>query len=389
MSLFWQEMRKIWRPGILAALAVLGVLFFFLRPKFYIEFIPRSQNFDNALLLVERYGPLLTAEVRPELDAIYEDLEENFDREVKQLPEAAEAGITDCASYKAWEQGLIGTGRSYSGELYSELWQLYMPVNDFGLIMDLYDGFLDGTFDMRNSPFLDNHPPQAQARILELEESIRTEGFSFLPAGISDSTWKWGKYLSMWTVLSVILLLSPTLVRDRLRRTNAMQWASRRGRRVVRTQAAAALVSALLVALVNLVFYFVFFAAQGALPFWDCPLFCGNGGDPWFDWTYGQFILVLIGMNFVFALVAGTLAVFLSQYSANYVPMLLKAVPLFLVVGLGVVGWALSDPFFTNKSNYGGMDNPKGSELFCVLLLLAVGLGACAWTCVRQKKREL
>ena len=385
MSLFWQEMRKIWRPGILAALAVLGVLFFFLRPKTYIEFIPEAQNFDNALLLVERYGPLLTAEVRPELDAMYEEVCENFDREVKQIPEAVEAGITDCESYRAREQEFMKPGGSIS----SELWRLYQPVNDFGLITGLYDGFMDGTFDMRNSPFLDDHPPQAQARILELEESIRTEGFSFLPAGVSDHTGDWGKYLSMWTVLRVILLLSPTLVRDRLRRTNAMQWASRRGRRVVWTQAAAALASALLLALVNLVFYFAFFAAQGALPLWDCPLFCANGGDPWFDWTYGQFILVLIGMNFAFALAAGALAVFLSQFSANYVPMLLKAVPLFLVVGMGIAGWALEAPFFVNKAGLGGLDNPRGSELVCMALLLAAGLGLCGWTCARQKTREL
>ena len=385
MSLFWQEMRKIWRPGILAALAVLGVLFFFLRPKSYIEFIPEAQNFDNALLLVERYGSLLTAEVRPELDAMYEEVCENFDREVKKIPEAVEAGITDCESYRAWELEFMKPGGSIS----SELWRLYMTVNDFGLITGIYDGFMDGTFDMRNSPFLDDHPPQAQARILELEDSIRTEGLSFLPAGVSDHTGDWGKYLSMWTVLSVILLLSPTLVRDRLRRTNAMQWASRRGRRVVWTQAAAALVSAMLLALVNLIFYFAVFAAQGALPLWNCPLFCGNGGDPWFDWTYGQFILVLTGMNFAFALAAGALTVVLSQFSANYVPMLLKAIPLFLVVGLGIVGWALEAPFFVNKAGLGGLDNPKGSELVCMVALLAAGLGLCGWTCARQKTREL
>lgn len=381
MSLFWQEIRKIWRPGILAALAVLGVLFFFLRPKSFIEFIPWAQNFDNALLLVERYGPLLTAEVRPELDAMYEEVKANFDREVKKIPEAVEAGITDYESYSAWERE--------SGSISIELWRLGMTVNDFGLITGIYDGYMDGTFSIRNSAHLDHYPARAQAWVIELEDTIGTRGLSFLPLGVMDQTGNWGKYLSMWTVLSVILLLSPTLVRDRLRRTNAMQWASRRGRRVVRTQVAAALVSALLLALVNLVFYFAFLAAQGPLPLWECPIYCGNGWDPWFDWTYGQFILVLSGMNFAFALVAGGLSVFLSQFSANYVPMLLKAAPLFLAVGLGIVGWALSDPFFTKKSSYGGMDNPKGSELFCVILLLMVGLGLCAWTCARQKRREL
>lgn len=386
MRLFLQEMRKIWRPGILAALVVLGVLFYFLRPKFWIECISRTQNFDNSLMLVERYGPLLTAEIRPELDPMYEEIKENFNREVKKIPEAAEAGITDCESYRAWELEFMRPGGSIS----SELWRLYQPVNDFGIITGRYDGRMDGTFGIRNSPHLASYTSQAQARIVELEErELRTKAVGFMDHAVPWYTADWGKYLSMWTVLSVILLLSPTLVRDRLRRTNSMQWTSRRGRRVVRTQVAAALVSALLLAAVNLAVYFIPLAGQGSLPLWDCPIYCGDGRTPWFDWTYGQFILVLIGMNFAFALVAGGLAVFLSQFSANYVPMLLKATPLFLVVGLGIVGWTLSDPFFIQKSSYGAMDNPKGSELAVVALLLAASLEACVWTCARQKKQEL
>lgn len=391
MRLFRQEMRKIWRPGILAALVVLGVLFYFLRPKFWIECISRTQNFDNSLMLAERYGPLLTAEIRPELDPIYEEIKENFNREVKEIPEAAEAGITDCESYLAMERNHWETGGGkLDAELHSELWQLYMPVNDFGIITGRYDGRMDGAFSLRDSPHLADYTPQAQARIIELEErDLRAKAVGFMDHFVPRYTADWGKYLSIWTVLSVILLLSPTLVRDRLRRTNAMQWTSRRGRRVVRTQTAAALVSALLLAAVNLIPYFILLARQGSLPLWDCPIYCGDGGTPWFDWTYGQFILVLIGMNFTFALAAGGLAVLLSQFSANYVPMLLKATPLFLVLGLGIVDWALSDPFLIQKSSCGAMDNPKGSELVVAALLLAASLASCVWTCARQKRQEL
>lgn len=390
MRLFRQEMRKIWRPGILAALVVMGVLFYFLRPKFWIECIPRTQNFDNSLMLVERYGPLLTAEVRPELEPMYEEIKETFNREVKKIPEAAEAGVTDCESFLSIQRGQLETRSLIDDELYFKLWQLYKPVNDFGIITGHYDGCMDGAFSLRNSPRLADCTPREQARIIELEEAeIRTKAVSFMTNSTPEYTADWGKYLSMWTVLSVILLLSPTLVRDRLHRTNAMQWTTRRGRRVVRTQTAAALVSALLLSVVNLIAYFILFARQGSLPLWDCPIYCGDGGTPWFDWTYGQFILVLVAMNFAFALAAGGLAVFLSQFSVNYVAMLLKAAPLFLVVGLGIVGWTLSDPFFIHKSRYGAMYNPKGSELVIILLLLAASLGACVRTCARQKKREL
>ena len=388
MRLFWQEMRKIWRPGILAALVVVGVLFYFLRPKFWIERISETQSFDHSLMLVDRYGPVLTAGVRPELDSMYDEIVADFDRELKNIPEAVEAGITDLESYLA--AGRDGSLYEIDRRAYTELWQLFMTVNDFGIITSSYDGRMDGTFGLRNSPHLAGYTPQAQARIIELEEAeVRTGTISFMDHFVPEYTADWGRYLTVWSVLSVILLLSPTLVRDRLRRTNAMQWTSRRGRRVVRTQTAAALASSLLLAAVNLALYFIPFAQQGPLPLWDCPIYCGSGGMPWFDWTYGQFILMLIGMHFVFSLAAGGLAVFLSQFSSNYVPMLLKAVPLFLTVGLAVANWALSDPFFIRKSHYGGADNPKGIELACALLLLAVSLGSCVWTCIRQKNQEL
>ena len=50
---------------------------------------------------------------------------------------------------------------------------------------------------------------------------------------------------------------------------------------------------------------------------------------------------MLMGMNFAFALAAGSLAVLLFRFSTNYVPMLLKATPLLLTVGLVIADWAL------------------------------------------------
>lgn len=385
MRLFWQEMRKIWRPGILAVLVVVGMLYYLLRPQGHIRFITHAQNFDNAVMLTERYGPVLTEEIRPELDAVYEELKETFDREVKKIPQAVEAGITDCASYLSAEKD-----GSIPAEISTELRRLYMPVNDFGIITSHYDGIMDGTFSLSSSTHLSNYFPQAQARIIELEENtLRTRSVSFMNNFTPVYTADWGRYLAIWSILSVTLLLSPTLVRDRLRRTQAMQWTSRRGRRIIRTQVAAALVSALLLAAVNLAVYFAVLARQGVLPLWDCSIYCGDGAIPWYDWTYGQFTLVLMGMNFAFALAAGGLAVFLSQFSANYVPMLLKAAPMFLVVGLVIANWALSYPFFLQKSSYRGANNPKGIEFVCILLMLAVSLGSCVWMCIRQKKREL
>lgn len=72
----------------------------------------------------------------------------------------------------------------------------------------------------------------------EQAQMLAVEGWSksLLSRSVMDSTNSYLRYLAQWTAFSVILLLSPTLVRDRLWRMRPIQWSSRRGRRVLHTQ---------------------------------------------------------------------------------------------------------------------------------------------------------
>jgi len=187
----------------------------------------------------------------------------------------------------------------------------------------------------------DQGDPEAMIRREEqLAEPERTHGLLLL--SVKRSTQEYGRDLAVWCVLSIVLLLSPTLVRDQLRRTCAMQWTSRRGRSVLTTQMTAALCSALVLTAVNLVIYSVPFLAQGLLQFHACGL---GGiwawGSPWFDWTYGTYLVVLAGLILALSMADVGLTVFLSQYSSSYIAMLLKALPLFVAVGAALESWLL------------------------------------------------
>lgn len=37
MSLFWQELKKIWHPGIFVGIVLLGLIYYYMFPGFYIE----------------------------------------------------------------------------------------------------------------------------------------------------------------------------------------------------------------------------------------------------------------------------------------------------------------------------------------------------------------
>ena len=62
----------------------------------------------------------------------------------------------------------------------------------------------------------------------------------------------------------------------------------------------AALLSGLLLTLLNCAVYLGPFLSTGAMKFWNCPMVSvWRESYPWFDWTYGQYLLALLGLTVV------------------------------------------------------------------------------------------
>lgn len=401
MRLLAWELRKIWRPGILVAILLLGAVYYWMFPEFYIEYFcngPASQaQFQLASEWVEAYGPTLEPEERAELDGQLAEEIQAFDQQIAAIPEAAAVGLTDYETFDQFREdyysGTAASGGEADMDMEYLLSRVYGGTNWYVILeleqtMDTYDTQYERlALDISNREELGD--PEAMVhREEQLAEPERAHGL--LPLSVKRSTQEYGKDLAVWCVLSIVLLLCPTLVRDRLRRTRAMQWTSRRGRSILTCQMAAALCSALVLTAVNLVVYAVPFLAQEPLRFRDCGLGgIWEWGSPWFDWTYGTYLVVLVGLILALSLAAAGLTVFLSQYSGSYIAMLLKALPLFVAVGAVLGNWLLDLPFRFRRIWENGPWMPKGIEAAVVAVLLAVSILLCTLTCRRQRKREL
>ena len=401
MRLLAWELRKIWRPGILAAILLLGAVYYWMFPEFYIEYFcngpAERAQFQLASQWVEKYGPTLEPEERAELDGQLAEEIKAFDQQIAAIPEAAEAGLTDYESFDQFWEDYLNDARDGGGQADMDmeylLSRVYGGTNWYVLreleqTMETYD-----TQDEHLALVISNREEQGdpEAMILREEQLAEPErAHALLPFSVKESTREYGRDLAVWCVLSIVLLLSPTLVRDRLRRTRAMQWTSRRGRSILTTQIMAAISSALVLTVVNLVVYAIPFLAQEPLRFRHCGL---DGiwawGSPWFDWTYGTYLVVLAGLILALSLAAAGLTVFLSQYSGSYIAMLLKALPLFAAVGAVLGSWLLDMPFSFRRIWENGPWMPKGMEAAVVVGLLTVSIVLCTLTCFRQRKREL
>lgn len=396
MALLKWELKKIWRPGLLLAIALIGLVFYDARPGFYLEHFWNASNLRLSAGWLEAYGTTMEPEERAQLDGQLEELEAEFAEQVAQISGAAEAGITDYESYLDWEENYHNSTRAETRtEEDSDLsWAIYYTTNlniveSLIQFMENYDTLAAGEAPEFWGGEVGEYSPAHQPSIQRVED-VRAEGvFGFLPSAAINSADNFFHYFAIWCVFSAVLLLSPTLVRDALRRTRAMQWTSRRGRGVLNAQMGAALLSGVLLTLLNCAVYLGPFLTTGALRFWDCSLVSvWNAEFPWFDWTYGQYLLVLLGLTFLLTLAASGFTVVLSQFSASYVAMLLKAIPLIFVLCWGVVPWLMAGAglFSGRPVRLTGL---PGTEIICVSLVVLLALALCVLTLCRQRRAEL
>ena len=107
MSLLGQELKKIWRPGILVGIVLLGLIYYYMFPSFTLSiFTTRSakEQFDLSVEWVARYGPTLEPEERAEVDSQLAEEIAKFNRRLEKFPEAVAVGITDYTSFRAANQ---------------------------------------------------------------------------------------------------------------------------------------------------------------------------------------------------------------------------------------------------------------------------------------------
>lgn len=394
MALLGWELRKIWRPALLAAIALLGLVFWQIRTEFYIEHFDDGWEVELADRWLEEYGTTIEPSERAELDGQLAEAKAEFSAQLAAVPGAAEAGIVDWPTWLTWQAGYLDDARAARERDRDLYWAVQYDTNlgeieALETFLEQYDRLAAG--EALALGLVTDYPD----RLARLEEArIRAAGalpsaFGFLPGGVVSDTNDFFHYFAIWCSFSGVLLLAPTLVRDRLRRTRAMQWASRRGRRVLGSQMGAALLSGVLLTLVNFAVYLGPFLSTGALTFWDCPMTSvWQTTVPWFDWTYGQYLLSLCGLTVALVLASSGFAVFLSWYSGSYVAMLLKALPLIFVLCWGLVPWVMEGAG-TFQGAPAKLLLLPGAEWLVAALSAALALGLCVLACRRQKRREL
>ena len=394
MRLLLQEIKKIWNPVIVIIIMAFGLIYYVLFSGFYIQYYVNGSDdqavFDLTAEWSQKYGNTLEYTEYEEIAQQLEDEKLQFADQLKDIPLAVENSIKTYEEFRAFENDYYD--RTSDGKVEPDTertkWTIINNSNFFriqGIEQTIQYYKLKSEGDL--SDFFNGDHTDAEAeRLIELNQSAVK--FGYIPPGILDSTTGLTISFMIWVIISVIILLSPTIVRDRLNRMQNLQFSSFIGRSILLAQIKASLVSAAILTVLNCLIYGVLLISKGALVLKDFYLY-SYSYVPWFDWTYGTYLLVLASMALIIGVMTGGFTVFLSRYSRNYIGMLIKSV---LLLGVLIFTFSMlpivTRPFF--------MFNPmslrirvKGIEFILLGALALCSVLVIGIALVRQRHKEL
>ena len=384
MGLLGYEMKKIWNPAVCAVILILGILYYYLFCSFYMRHLnngPYEQaQFDLSAGWAAKYGTTMEPDEFEELEAERAQYLDAFAQELLADGYFSAAGVTDWSGFVSWDKA-YGDEETPSPEAREALrralrWKSYNAVLYLSDFMENYQNaeqrflsYASAEKTEKSDVFLD----KAKERCEEIR--VSSARYGYLPSGMMSSTLEYVRRLTVWSILSVVLLISPALVRDRLHRMRGTQWTSRKGRRLLRLQIIAASLSSVILTLLNITAYAAPFLMQNTLIFKDFSLFSTYSFTfPWTDWTYGTYLLILCGMVFLISVSVGGIATFLSQFSAHYVAMLLKALPLYVCFRYLCAEILMEAPFFRYYRPVIDLASPPCYEWGALVALLALSV---------------
>ena len=391
MRIVLHEMRKIWNLKIVLVLALLCALYYQIFLSLHIDYFrtshSKTEEIEYAIELVKRYGPTLEADEYAEfVTETREALKAEMEMHIREKPVFADAGIHSFEDYERVRSKMEQTEAERKA-----IWTLLGEEGDYvrfrlqalEKIEEWYHIFPEITLPRLLSEARSAKEKARIAAVMDTEEYR-----NIMELWVFYNTMEYALDLAVLSVLAVLVLVSPLVAGDRSRKVHLLQYAAKEGRRILRRQLAAVLLSAFLLTTLLLAVFGAIYSKNGTWVFFDSGLVSFlNGIIFWFDVTYGQYVLLYVVSLYAACLGAAALAFVLSRFSRNLITLILRLIPLFAALAFfcafGLDGMLSLNSFFYTMTRVPCIE-PALFGLLC-----AAGVAAAILIVRRERKADV
>lgn len=352
MRIFAYEMKKIWNWKVLLVIATFALLTWFALLNEGLHGFESSTRHGTygafQTEMFELYGDTLEPDELADFNFSqrFAEVAAAADVIVAREPVFAKYGITNFMEYLEWRNDSAFWSQidwvdpihdELSADLFAMRSALHQETPDGITVEELFASPMVRwnnlqalewryvNYQMLLDPFIeyDSRPVVVRAARELLESGNNSLIADHLPLDFSTHATITG----IFTIIALFILITPLLIVDRSRKINHLQYSSAVGRKILRTQFVATIISALVLSVVLVVVSFIpYLMVTGE--FWNTSIFfSGVQFFMLYDITFGQYVFLLAGMIITLCVGAACFAFTLARISSNIVNVMIKAVP--------------------------------------------------------------
>ena len=413
MRIIANELKKMWNVKILAIIVVLSTLYFFGSLVDWINFYPRGTwffNVDFAHHLTENYGATLEQDEFEDFLNYREVIVPQLDKFISSNQLFANAGIFSYSDYQdfrldfglryneldeeersLWYAIMLEWGntiRTSAGEMLvsdNVAPEAYIKMINFDNVVGLYRANIIGDTDWGSN--IDSFIENTQLNEYEIQRltEIRDSGelLNIMVWHTTYHTLRYAQNLAALVILITLILVSPLITTDRANRVNWLQYSSKQGRGILKKQFIAVLISAVGMTTILVIVFAGAFSTTGVQAFWNNGINSFMSGTfHWLSITFGEYVLLMIGIIYLLSIGTAAFAFILSRLSQNMIKLIFKVIPLF-VAALMLSSYLLRD-FLVIKIGGNVL-----AQIFSLIVFLIAGMVIAALVLNKEKRVEL
>lgn len=374
MRVLWNELKKILTWKMLVLLVLLNSVLYFLLIEFDIEYFPNGSDiysYNIGIEMIEKYGTTMDEDEFIDFKKTYDDEVKMADDYLQSREEYVDVGLETYEKFREYDWV---NRSSKANELRDDLFfnqstDLFWKLQAREELLSFYEYKETITEEFNNR------------QKKRFEELVTQEKFGVYPSSAIDNFQRFIANVGIAILFSVVLVISPTILKDRSRQLVPIQYTTKKGRDLFRTKIYAGVIATFVVITVLLTVYFSLYSLNNTSMFFDVRVNTFIGNVSWFDPTFFQFILLCIAGIYIIGLVFGLLSMAFSSLVPNMVSLIGIQIP--FVVGFLIIGlYPLLPDMIT-------IWNPKWLSLisYCAMIIIVIIFTAILWK--REKKLDI
>jgi hypothetical protein len=389
MRIIWNELKKIWNLKIVLVVAAFCAMYFAAAMLSDIRVVqrdhPAAEDFALCLELTQKYGTKLEP---GEFDAFYAEKYATFVVQANEIiardAEAQAMGVMNYADLVE-QRNHTEYWRESDSEITDRLYNA--PENGYALykidalnnLKANYYLYLDD--EIKESVLGGATNELVSARLHAKYDA--GERLGIIPWVISSYLNSYNRNLSRMLVFAMLILLLPLITSDRLRGVQTLQYTTKMGRRVLGRQFAAMMLSSVLLTTVLVLAFGGLYLTTGAGAFWNNSYSSFNSLIlTTMPLTFGQYLMILAGMLYLWGLALSAFAFVLSRFCGNYIPLIAGGIVVVVASLILSNNWVFRFPL----NNFLYEINLALFEPMLCGLLLAAGVVAAVGVIRRERR---